>query len=143
MTATPDMAAGGPGPHLAGGRLTIDLAALAWNYRFLAQRSAPAQAAAVVKADAYGLGLAPAARTLWQAGCRRFFVALPHEGLALRAVLPEAEIFVFNGLFGAEAAAAARPPRETVSDAVRITSRHQNRRSQRITWAARQASLGR
>ncbi|MCT8998963.1 alanine racemase [Chelativorans intermedius] len=102
------MAAGGPGPHLAGGRLTIDLAALAWNYRFLAQRSAPAQAAAVVKADAYGLGLAPAARTLWQAGCRRFFVALPHEGLALRAVLPEAEIFVFNGLFGAEAAAAYR-----------------------------------
>ncbi|MFC6491247.1 alanine racemase, partial [Nitratireductor sp. GCM10026969] len=51
------------------------------------------------------------ARTLWAAGCRRFFVALPHEGLALRAVLPEAQIFVFNGLFGTEAAAVYREAR--------------------------------
>ncbi|WP_309084001.1 alanine racemase [Chelativorans sp.] len=96
----------GPAPHLAGGRLTIDLSALAANYRLLAARSAPAEAAAVVKADAYGLGLEPVARALWTAGCRRFFVALPHEGVALRAVLPEAQIFVFNGLFAVEAAAA-------------------------------------
>ncbi|MCT7375950.1 alanine racemase [Chelativorans sp. EGI FJ00035] len=98
-------------PHLAGGRLVINLSALAANYRLLAERSTPAQAAAVVKADAYGLGLAPVARTLWAAGCRRFFVALPHEGLAMRDILPEAEIFVFNGLFGSEAAVAYRAGR--------------------------------
>ncbi|WP_159590867.1 alanine racemase [Chelativorans xinjiangense] len=105
------MTGSGPAPHLAGGRLTVDLSALAANYRLLAKRSAPAQAAAVVKADAYGLGLGPVARALWAAGCRRFFVALPAEGLALRNVLPDAEIFVFNGLFGPEAAAAYREGR--------------------------------
>lgn len=89
----------------------IDLDALAANYRLLAARSKPAEAAAVVKADAYGLGLEPVARALSAAGCRRFFVALPYEGVALRAVLPKADIFVFNGLFGAEAAAAYREAR--------------------------------
>lgn len=93
-----------PGPHLAGGHLVIDLDALAHNYRMIAKLAHPAKAAGVVKADAYGLGLEPVAKTLWQEGCRRFFVALPQEGVALRQVLPAAEIFVFNGLFGAEAA---------------------------------------
>ncbi|UUP19031.1 alanine racemase [Nitratireductor thuwali] len=101
----------GPDAYLAGGRLTIDLDALVANYRDLAARSAPAQAAAVVKADGYGLGLEPVARALAGAGCRRFFVALPHEGVALRRVLPDAEIFVLNGLFGQEAAAAYREHR--------------------------------
>ncbi|MFC6488759.1 alanine racemase, partial [Nitratireductor sp. GCM10026969] len=45
------MSGSGPAPHLAGGRLTIDLDALADNYRLLAKRSAPAEASAVVKAD--------------------------------------------------------------------------------------------
>jgi alanine racemase len=107
----PHMRDNPPPPHLAGGRLIIDLSALAQNYRLLAARSAPAKAAAVVKADAYGLGIEPVARALWAEGCRRFFVAMPGEGLRLRAVLPEAEILVFNGLFGAEAAAAYREAR--------------------------------
>ncbi len=34
---------------------------------------------------------------MWAAGCRTFFVALPGEGVALRALLPDAEIAVFNG----------------------------------------------
>jgi len=101
----------GPPPHLAGGRLTVDLAALARNYRLLASRSKPAQTAAVLKADAYGLGIGPVARTLWAEGCRRFFVALPHEGARLRAALPEAEIFVLAGLFAVETAAIYREAR--------------------------------
>lgn len=95
-----------PGPHLAGGHLIIDLDALAHNYRLLKERARPADVAGVVKANAYGLGIEPVARTLWEEGCRRFFVALPHEGIVLRQILSEADIFVFNGLFGAEAAAA-------------------------------------
>ena len=98
----------GADPALAGGRLTIDLEALAANYRLLADRVTPAKAAGVIKADAYGLGAARVAPVLWREGCRRFFVALPEEGIALRGVLPEAEIFVLNGLFGPEAAAAFR-----------------------------------
>ncbi|MBS7540956.1 alanine racemase [Ancylobacter lacus] len=86
-----------------GGRLTLDGGALAANYAALAARAAPAECAAVVKGDAYGLGLEPAAARLWQAGARTFFVALPIEGRRLRAVLPEATIYVLNGLFaGAE-----------------------------------------
>ncbi len=51
-----------------------------------------------MKADAYGCGLASVAPALWRAGCRTFFVAHLSEGLALRALLPEAEVSVLNGL---------------------------------------------
>ncbi len=78
--------------------LTIDLGAIAANYRLLADRAAPAEAAAAVKADGYGLGLEPVVRTLTRAGCRTFFVATVEEGIELRALLPEAAICVLNGL---------------------------------------------
>ncbi|MEO3998677.1 alanine racemase [Mesorhizobium sp. CAU 1732] len=98
-----DATHGGADPRLAGGRLTIDLAALAENYHLLSRMAAPARVAGVVKADGYGLGVGPVAQTLWREGCREFFVALPEEGIALRSVLPDATIYVLNGLFGAEA----------------------------------------
>jgi alanine racemase len=49
----------------AGAILTIDLEALAANWRALAARVEPAACAAVVKADAYGLGVAQCAPALW------------------------------------------------------------------------------
>ena len=82
-------------------RLQLDLGALAQNFHFLRRRgtgSLPAeQAAAVVKADAYGLGLEPVARRLWREGCRRFFVAVAQEGVELRGLLPDARIYVLAG----------------------------------------------
>ena len=79
--------------------LTVDLDAIVQNYRLLAARAPGASCAAVVKADAYGLGAARVAPALARAGCRRFFVALPAEGIALRRVLgPAAEILVLHGL---------------------------------------------
>jgi alanine racemase len=84
--------------------LTVDLAALAANYRDLARHVAPAECAAVVKADAYGLGAAAVAPALAAAGCRTFFVATLAEGVALRAVLPGPRIFVFEGPAPADAA---------------------------------------
>lgn len=84
-------------------RLTIDLAALADNWRTMARRSGAARTAAVLKADAYGIGLEPAARTFHQAGARDFFVATPAEGAALRATLPDVRIYVLSGMWaGAE-----------------------------------------
>jgi alanine racemase len=78
--------------------LEIDVAGIVANWRFLAQRAAPAGCAAVVKADAYGLGAAPIASALATAGCRRFFVATLDEALALRETLPEfCQIAVLNG----------------------------------------------
>ena len=78
--------------------LTIDLGALAANYRTLCALAAGAECAAVVKADAYGLGMAEAAPALWAAGCKTFFVATLSEAEALRALLPEAIIYVLAGL---------------------------------------------
>ncbi|WP_072395382.1 alanine racemase [Hyphomicrobium sp. CS1GBMeth3] len=93
----------------AAGLLTVDLAALRENYRALAARLAPVRAAAVVKADGYGLGASRVAPAVFDAGCRDFFVAHFHEALPLKAVLPiEARLFVLNGLHpGAEARCAA------------------------------------
>lgn len=78
-------------------RLTIDLAALAQNYRRLQLEAPAAEMAAVVKADAYGLGLARVARTLAAAGARTFFVADVEEATALRAILPRVAIYVLGG----------------------------------------------
>src|SRR6185437_9256819 len=54
--------------------------------------------AAVVKADAYGLGMEKVAPALARAGAKTFFVATLDEGLALRELLPRAQIAVLNGL---------------------------------------------
>jgi alanine racemase len=86
-------------PASAPGRLTIDLRALADNWRDLAHRAAPGRCAAVIKANAYGIGVSEAAPTLWTAGARVFFVAHFNEGIAARRALPaEAQIYVLNGL---------------------------------------------
>ncbi len=61
--------------------------------------AAPAECAAVVKADGYGLGASVIAKALAKAGCRLFFVATLDEALALRKTLPETfEIAMLNGL---------------------------------------------
>ena len=92
-------------PARAGGILTIDLGQVVANWRHLKEKAASAICAAVVKADAYGLGAVPVAQALFDAGCRHFFVALPQEGAHLRAALgAEAKIWVLNGLLPGEAA---------------------------------------
>lgn len=82
-------------------RLRLNLDALAENYHMLRRRGPnavlPEQAGAVVKANAYGLGAAPVSRRLWQEGCRRFFVAVAEEGVQLRQLLPQAQIYVLAG----------------------------------------------
>lgn len=92
------------------GTLHVDLGALVDNYRSVARRNARARVAAVVKADAYGLGARFVAPALAAAGCRHFFVALLCEALALRPLLGEdCALFVLNGLMpGDESACAAQ-----------------------------------
>lgn len=67
--------------------LTIDLDAIAANFATLKAQAGRAEAAPVVKADAYGMGAAPVALRLWSEGARSFFVARVGEGEALREVL--------------------------------------------------------
>lgn len=85
-------------------RLTIDLDAIAGNFRLLRDQTAPATCAAVVKANAYGLGADAVAPRLWREGCRTFFVASLEEAIRLRAILPKAEIVALNGLLPGDAA---------------------------------------
>ena len=80
------------------GRITVDPAAVARNWTRLAAMTA-AECGGVVKANAYGCGVAAIAPALAAAGCRTFFTATAREGLELRAILPEARIFVMNGVF--------------------------------------------
>jgi alanine racemase len=82
----------------AGTVLTVDLEALVANWRTLQTVCGEAECGAVVKADAYGLGLVRVAEALGSAGCKTFFVGHVFEGRDLRAVLPEATIYVLNGL---------------------------------------------
>lgn len=82
-----------------GGRLTVDLGALIRNWQALDKVSAGALTGACVKADGYGLGIVAASKAFYAAGARFFFVATVDEGLAVRAALPEAYIFVLNGLY--------------------------------------------
>jgi len=82
--------------------LDIDLSAIAANYQLLKKTHAKHNVAAVVKADAYGLGMAAIAPMLAGEGCKEFFVATLAEGITLRALLPNATIGVFNGLLAGE-----------------------------------------
>ncbi|WP_417208310.1 alanine racemase [Antarctobacter sp.] len=89
---------------MAQAQLTIDLAALRANWRSLAEMS-QTETGAVVKADAYGLGVDRVAPALADEGARRFFVAIAEEGAELRRILgPRPEICVFSGHMAGDAA---------------------------------------
>jgi alanine racemase len=85
------------GDLLTNTRLTVRLDAVVANYRHVQATLGPVPAGAAVKADAYGLGIAPVATALAGAGCREFFVASVEEGIELRSFLRAATINVFNG----------------------------------------------
>lgn len=88
--------------------LVIDLDAVAFNYLLMKSRlSTGVDCAAVVKADAYGLGAAKIAPVLFAQGCRHFFVAQAREGLVVKESLPQEKIpgndvsvYVLDGLYG-------------------------------------------
>ncbi|CAH0125503.1 Alanine racemase [Agrobacterium fabrum] len=128
MQISRQQAAGG-----ASGHLTIDLGALRDNYLTLAGMAPASQTAAVVKADAYGLGADIVSQTLFEAGCRNFFVAHIDEALALRLRLSaEARIFVLNGL---------QPGNETSCAAMAITP-VLNSLEQIAQWSGHARELG-
>lgn len=86
------------GPSSA--HVTVDLDAIARNYRRMDGYRRSGRFGVVLKEDAYGLGLEPVARRLQREGCDVFWVADFAEGVRLRAILPNAEIYVLSGLTG-------------------------------------------
>jgi len=91
-------------PAGATGVITIDLPQIRANWRALAQRVAPAGCAAVVKADAYGLGAVRIIPALYRAGCRNFFVATIDEARKAQGYTPGATIYVLDGILPGSAA---------------------------------------
>lgn len=83
--------------------LRVDLDAVRANYRLLAKTATGARCAAAVKADGYGMGMAPVSRALAQEGCDCFFVENLNEGVTLRAALsdnwPDATIYIVKGFY--------------------------------------------
>ncbi len=73
----------GPPEAEACGVLKINLTNLAANYERLAKQT-DAECAAVVRADAYGCGIAPIAGALWKTGCKTFFVSNLPEAKSVR-----------------------------------------------------------
>ncbi len=91
--------AGGAAPQPGDtGLLIIDLRALRANYRRLRDMAPHAEAAAVLKADGYGLGALRCAQAFAAEGCNTFFVATLSEAQHLRAAMPSAVIYVLDGL---------------------------------------------
>jgi alanine racemase len=104
-TLQPAMIASGEAE--AGGVLTIDLAAIAANWKRLYGMTVPVECAAVVKADAYGCGIERVVPALKKIGCRTFFVADLAEARRLRAVARDVAVYVLNGLMPGTASAFA------------------------------------
>ncbi len=86
-----------PAAPETGGTLTVDLAAIEANWRALTRRLLTVECAAVVKANAYGLGLAQVTTKLSQAGCKTFFVADLAEARSVRSCTNDAAIYVLDG----------------------------------------------
>jgi alanine racemase len=79
------------------------------NFRFLASLAAPhAELLAIVKADAYGHSLDLCAPAVVRAGARWLGVTCAEEGVAARALCPEAQILVIGGVFPGQGAEVVR-----------------------------------
>ncbi|MAZ77003.1 MAG: alanine racemase [Micavibrio sp.] len=90
--------------NTASAHLTIDLNALADNYRqFQAMTDDTCEISGVIKANAYGLGAKQVFNKLKSLGCPQIFVATLDEALSLRVHDKKTPIAVLGGLFtGAE-----------------------------------------
>lgn len=80
--------------------LYIDLNIIKENYNTLRAECKNAEVGAVVKANAYGLGVAGIAPILERSGCNHFFVSSCDEGITLRKILGlNNNIYVLQGVF--------------------------------------------
>ncbi len=91
-------------PAHATGVLIVRLDAIRRNYRKLKQAARGSRTAAVVKANAYGLGADRCVPALMQEGCRTFFVATFGEAEAVRRLAADSTIYALDGLFPRTAA---------------------------------------
>ena len=87
--------------------LSINLTAIAENWSHLQRLSnSSVSTAAVVKANAYGLGIKPIAQHLFETGVRTFFVSTVDEAVDLRLILNHSvDIYYLNGYSNGDSSA--------------------------------------
>ena len=78
--------------------LEVKLDNICYNYNYLRKVNKEGITAAVVKGDAYGLGINKISQILYKQGCNNFFVATIEEGIELRTKYKKVNIFVLNGV---------------------------------------------
>lgn len=78
--------------------LEINLKALKSNYRLIKGLVKKAEVSGVVKANGYGLGAAEVVNSLYEEGCKTFFVAHADEALKIYSLCPDIHVYVLNGL---------------------------------------------
>ncbi len=79
--------------------LDVKINSIVNNYKKIQNEvSKNCEVAATVKADAYGLGIMPIAKSLIKSKCNVFFVATLTEGIQLRNINKRISIYVLNGL---------------------------------------------
>ena len=80
--------------------LEINIDSIIHNYQLINNKVGNTECAAVLKADAYGMGASVVAKALDKVGCSTFFVATIDEGIELRACFSknENQIAVLSGL---------------------------------------------
>ena len=88
--------------------IEIDLGALRRNYHALRAAAGSAEMMVVVKADAYGHGATPIARTLAAEGCGHFGVATISEASELRDAGIRSRIYLLGGFFPSRRARSSR-----------------------------------
>ena len=103
-------------------RLRLDRAALQHNFRWLEDR-AGVQAGAAIKADGYGLGAREVMRTLYDAGCRTFFVSTYAEEEELGPVPGDASLVVLHGVAADDIQRALATPARPVLNSVEQVAR--------------------
>ncbi len=85
-------------PPAATGVVIVDLDQVCANWKALSGHVAPAACAAVVKADAYGLGADKVIPALNAAGAGDLFVATLQEAHQARKLAPGASVFILDGI---------------------------------------------
>jgi alanine racemase len=112
----------GPSESEADAVLKVNLSAIAFNWERLAKLT-DAECAASLKCNAYGCGIDQVAEALAKSGCRTFFVTDLHEAKRVRAVAPNAAIYVCHGFyFGTGPAFAACNAQPVINSAVELAA---------------------
>jgi alanine racemase len=111
-------------------RLRLDRAALQHNWHWLQDR-AGVPAGAAIKADGYGLGAREAMRSLYEAGCRTFYVSTYAEANALGPVPGDASLVILHGIAAEDVDAALASPARPVLNSIEQVARWKQIASER------------